>query len=130
MIAVDTVLGSVPPAARTGDLATKTGESLGETVVFAAGCASPGDGGGGIFGWDVSASTGDDGGTISAPRGAARGRWIRMYSGSIDVKWFGAGLGASNDQPMIQAAINACAAAGGGTVMFPSATYVIAQPIY
>jgi hypothetical protein len=45
-----------------------------------------------------------------------------------DVKTFGAtGNGTTNDTPSINSAINSCNAAGGGTVTFPSGTYMAAS---
>jgi len=54
-----------------------------------AGYTTPGDGGGGIFYYDAAASTADNGGTIFAPTVGA-GRWMRNYSGAVNVRWFGA----------------------------------------
>jgi hypothetical protein len=116
---VDTVLG----AGRTGDLATKTSALLGNAiVVIAKGCVAAGDGGGGIFYWESIAS-GDNGGTIIVPTGGG-GRWVRIYSGSLDVRWFGARTSEADNSGQIQNAINAAGAAGGGTVFIPAGTYV------
>ena len=49
-----------------------------------------GDGGGGTFFWDASSTETDDGGTIIQATGVTTGRWIRVYSGPINVKWLGA----------------------------------------
>lgn len=131
---VDTVLGlpaPEPPTIRTGgDLATKTPEQVGATVVIAKGCTVPGDGGGGLFRW---AETGiDDGGTVIVPGanvGASGGCWKRVYSGPFDVKWFGArGNGDTDDRPAIQSAINA-AWAVGGEVFFGPGEYVCYSPL-
>ena len=49
------------------------------------------DGGGGMFVWDSSASSADNGGTIINPTAnAGLGRWIRLFDGPVDVRWFGA----------------------------------------
>ena len=67
---VDTVLGATPPspaARRPGELATKPSANLNNAIiVFAKGCMTPGDGGGGIFFWDANSGT-DHGGTIIVP---------------------------------------------------------------
>jgi hypothetical protein len=116
---VDTVLG----AGRTGDLATKNSANLGNAVVvIAKGCVTAGDGGGGIFYWEASA-TGDNGGTFIRPTAGA-GRWVRIYSGPLDVRWFGASTTNADNSGQIQHAINAAGAAGGGTVYVPPGTYV------
>jgi hypothetical protein len=122
---VDTVVG----AGRTGDLATKTSALLGNAiVVIAKACVAAGDGGGGVFYWETT-SGGDNGGTIIVPTGGG-GRWVRIYSGPLDVRWFGArkidpsiSPDTDNSDP-IQKAINAAGAAGGGTVLIPPGTYV------
>ncbi|MCU0690338.1 MAG: hypothetical protein MUF54_02950 [Polyangiaceae bacterium] len=54
-----------------------------------AGYAVPEDGGGGVFYYDAAASTADNSGTVIAPT-AGSGRWIRTYSGPVNVRWFGA----------------------------------------
>jgi hypothetical protein len=97
------------------------------------GFAAPNDGGGGVFYWDPSVSTGDDGGTVIVPTGSTSGRWVRVYSGVLNVRWFGAGLGGNNDQPAIQAAVQSGLRKnnlhGGCTVYLPAGNYVIAAPI-
>ena len=107
--------------------------STSQPVLFLGGFASPGDGGGGTFYWDASASTGDDGGTIFVPAGSTTGRWKRVYGGALNVKWFGAtGDGVTPDDVAIQAAINAATgyAAGGratrsGVIFVPRGNYAI-----
>jgi hypothetical protein len=77
-----------------------------------------GDGGGGLFFWDKSSTSGDDGvsstqpGTIIVPTGSTSGRWVRLYSGEINVKWFGArGQGTEvDDAPAINKAISVAGA--------------------
>lgn len=45
-----------------------------------------------------------------------------------NVRFYGAvGDGVTDDRPAIQAAIDACEAAGGGTVYFPAGTYVVTK---
>ncbi len=87
--------------------------------------ANPNDGGGGVFYWDADADTEDNGTTIRPNDVTAiqKGRWRRQFSGSIDVRWFGArGNGATNDRGAIQDAINA-ALVGCGRVYLPAGTY-------
>jgi polygalacturonase len=48
---------------------------------------------------------------------------------AFNVKWFGAkGDGVTTDKAAIQAAIDACAADGGGTVYLPPGKYVCDDP--
>jgi hypothetical protein len=94
-----------------------------------------GDGGGGAFFWDGSFNVdlniwpnGEDGGTVIRPNGlqpSQAGRWRRIFSGGVSVKWFGAvGDGATDDTDAIQTAENAVAAVGG-IVFFPPGIYII-----
>jgi hypothetical protein len=87
------------------------------------GYRSVGDFGGGIFVWKVFASSppADNDGTVLKPTGyTGNGRWLRLYSGAINVKWFGArGDGTNADQLAIQQAIDAASQIGGGEVCFP-----------
>jgi hypothetical protein len=124
---VDTVLGAVPtdpPTPRPGDLATKNSANLGNAaVVLAKGCVTAGDGGGGLFYWDsTSPAAPDDGGTVIAPT-AGGGCWKRIFSGPINVMWFGArgdgkaadgtdGGGTGGDEKAIVNALAAAIAAG------------------
>ena len=58
------------------------------------------------------------------PLDAVNRRYLDGYG--LSVKAFGAkGDGVTDDTAAIQAAINACSAAGGGTVLFPPATYAV-----
>ncbi len=88
------------------------------------------DGGGGIFCWDYNATT-ENNGTIIRPTDVSAtlpGRWRRLYSGPVNVKWFGAtGLGASDDRAAIQQVIDLVSAQGGGVVYLPAGNYNISQ---
>lgn len=94
------------------------------------------DGGSGTFYFDGSSSATDNGGTILAPTGGS-GRWLRVYSGPVNVKWFGAlGNGATDDSSAIQ---NAIAVATGTTsspwtgnsnvVWLPPGVYAVASTL-
>ena len=52
--------------------------------------AAPGDGGGGFFVYDANdTTTADNGGTIIVPTTTLTGRWYRLFSGALDIRWFG-----------------------------------------
>lgn len=95
---------------------------------FVAGYASAGDGGGGQFVYVLASSETEDIGTIVAPN-AGVGRWRRVYSDLLNVKWFGAtGDGATNDSAAVLAASDA-AIRIGVTLFFPPGTYKIGTSI-
>lgn len=98
-------------------------------VVVVGGHSAVGDGGGGTFFWDASTATGDNDGTIIVPTGGT-GRWLRLYAGPINVKWFGAtGAGSVDDAAKINAAIAFAGNTGGGTVLVPKGRYRLDTPL-
>lgn len=84
-------------------------------VRIAKGRSSPNDGGEGSFVWSDTAATDDDGTIINAGGyGTSAAGWRRVYSGPLNVKWFGAlGDGATNDYT----AFTRCFAALGHSVL-------------
>jgi len=108
-------------------------------VVVARGFAAINDGGGGVFSWDATSASGDDGGTVivATPMcGSPAGRWIRLYSGPLDVRWFGARAGsasfAAQNDVAIQRAIAVATPVGGvdgGRIFFPQGQWFIATTI-
>jgi hypothetical protein len=72
--------------------------------VIVEGYYAANDGGGGLFRWNGSDATADNGGTIIAPTSGS-GRWNRLVDGSdYDVKWFGAkGDDSTNNATTLQA---------------------------
>ncbi|MFO0647408.1 MAG: glycosyl hydrolase family 28-related protein [Polyangiales bacterium] len=73
-----------------------------------------GDGGGGVFAWKAGAPpTGvlDDDGIVIVSSGTTTGYWVRIYSGPINARWFGArGDGSHDDTVAIQKTINSVGA--------------------
>src|SRR3954468_24366836 len=64
--------------------------------VLLDGYVAANDGGDGVFVWRATLADQDNGGTVVRPDGVAPadpGRWVRRYSGTVNVRWFGAGLG-------------------------------------
>jgi hypothetical protein len=69
----------------------------GNESVFVEGHSTTGDGGQGIFYWDPAATETDNDGTIIIVGSTSPGRWKRLYSGSLDLRWFGAKNDGSTD---------------------------------
>lgn len=77
-----------------------------------------GDGGGGEFYWDSASSATDNGGTVIAANAGGVGRWRRVYSGLLNIRWFGAkGDGTTDDINKINTALLA------GSALVPSGTF-------
>lgn len=92
-----------------------------------AGHASPGDGGEGLFGWQGDSVTNPNDGTVVASVHSEQGRWQRLQSGPVNVRWFGARGDGSDVTAAIQAAIDA--ASNGGTVLVPAGSYHVTTPL-
>ena len=88
---------------------------------------APGDGGGGEFYWDASATEPNNGGTVIQPASnSPTGRWKRSVEGPINVKWFGAkGDAITPDDATINAAALATKAAGAMLYFPAGATFLI-----
>lgn len=100
-------------------------------VAIVAGYSQPGDGGGGMFRWDATLASGDNGGTIVKAAEAGRGRWVRLFSehSAVNVRWFGAaGDGTQDDAEAIQRAIN-CARDAKRALYFPQGSYRVEQSL-
>ncbi len=90
-------------------------------------CTTP-DGGGGSFRYDAASTASDNGGTILDPDSSGAGRWERIYSGALNIRWFGAkGDNATDDTAKIQATITA--AGTYGSVFAPCGNYIVASTI-
>lgn len=100
-----------------------------------------GDGGGGLFIWKSAnpedesslAALVDNGGTIlnvgglGKPPSTGRGAWFRLYTGPLNVKWFGArGNGVASDSAAINSALGALGS-HDCALWFPAGIYVISE---
>lgn len=90
-------------------------------TVTVAGYYAAGDGGGGDFVYDAASTLAPDGGMVFNSIGP--GKWIRIYSGPINVRWFGAIISSASGLTDVTAQVHAARdfASNGGTVYFPQA---------
>ena len=103
--------------AAISNLKSETVNFEGKTVNV-LGYYTKGDGGDGLFYWDAVSTEADNGGTIIQATSVTTGRWKRVFSGAVNVKWFGAkGDGVTNDYEFIQKAI--AATPDSGEIIFP-----------
>lgn len=84
---------------------------------------APGDGGGGDFYWDSGSSATVDNGVIFQVSGITTGRWVRLYNGTLNPRYYGAkGDGTTDDTT----AFNSCFAnvyASG--IYVPDGNYIV-----
>jgi hypothetical protein len=94
-------------------------------IAILQGYTTEGDGGGGLFVWSPTSSV-DDGGTFFniLELGQSAAGWRRIYEGPRNVRWYGALGSSTDDGAAIQRAIDSLGVTGG-TVFFPSGTYLI-----
>jgi hypothetical protein len=95
--------------------------------VYVTGHSRLADGGGGLFQWIATSDATADDGIVVAGRGNGAGRWHRVESHPIDVRWFGAAGDGADSTDAIQRALNA--AQRGGTVLIPSGAYHVTGPL-
>lgn len=90
------------------NIAALRGVAAGMGTVIINGHTTDGDGGGGDFYWDSTSTETDNGGTIIKATAITTGRWKRLYSGAVNIKWFGAkGDNSTDDSAAIQASLDA-----------------------
>lgn len=103
--------------------------STGQQVTV-SGYYAANDGGGSVFVYNSGSATADNNGTVIAPT-VGSGRWIALYTDSVNVKQFGAyGDNTHNDTAAIQAAITFAKGVPGFArtsfkVLFPFGRYLI-----
>ncbi len=121
----------------TGNIREVTSiENLRETagvqsqMAVLSGYYEPGDGGGGLFYYDINSNSADNGGTVIKPSSVSgEGRWMRLYDANIvNIKWFGAkGDGAFDNLDVINNVIDYLTA--GGTMLVPEGVFYISDTI-
>jgi len=102
-----------------------------DQVAICTGQVAHGDGAGGVWYWDSGSTETHNVGTIIRPASnPTHGRWKRIYSGPVSVKWFGA-KGGNNvaDYDAVSAAAAAVSPGAGGTLLFPPGSYRLEQDI-
>jgi len=89
--------------------------------VSMAGRTAVNDGGGGIFHWVAADATTADDALVVAPTSGTAGRWKRIFSGPVNLRWFGAtGVAGDNQTTAISDWLNAARGRGG---FVPAGTY-------
>lgn len=89
------------------------------SLFFIKGIEEPGDGGHGFYYYDSASVAAEDGGAVLEPA-TSDGRFLRLFSGVVSVKSFGAvGDGTTDDTAAINAATAYVNSIGGGAVFFP-----------
>lgn len=118
------------------DLSSITGSTVGAVALAAHGFAL-GDSAGGVFVWVAAASAPAENASNTGMifGSGSSGRWVRQWSGTINVRWLGAkGDNSTDDRVAIQNAIDYAAGLNaptptmvGATVYFPTGIYRISQ---
>lgn len=100
---------------------------------------TPADGGGGDFYWDATSTATANSGTVfecgatipSLGPIPATGKWLRYYSESVNLKWFGAtGDGSTNDSPAFQSMIDFCEQNGVKDAIIPYGEFYLEQSVH
>lgn len=131
---------SVTSIAALKTTAGTPGQSLSLEGYYAAA-----DGGGGLFAWDAASTATPDDALVVQVTGVTTGRWRRLYSGPLNVRWFGAkgdtdnsGTG-TDDTTAVQKAYDSLPYSQGfpvirqqrigGAIYFPPGRYKVTAPI-
>ncbi|MGE0231169.1 MAG: hypothetical protein AB7O39_03120 [Flavobacteriaceae bacterium] len=110
VVATRTALKALSPAA--GDLATLT--EAGREGVFKFDSSD--------LSTEVAADTQE--GIYVSPGDGSSGAWVRIYTGPVDVRWFGASAGAANNSTAFQAANDFLSAIySSGEIIVPAGTF-------
>jgi hypothetical protein len=107
-------------------LRATSGTTKGVAVLL--GYSTVGDGGGGTFYWSTTAAQ-DDGGTVLNSGSGNSAGWRRIYSGPLDIRWFGANVASTTNETAINAAINLAIARNGGRVYIPEGVWQISNTV-
>ncbi len=123
---------TIGTAPNTGNLRGQPGGATDNRIAIVEGCLAKGDGGGGMFYWDPTVVA-DDGGTVIVAYVGTDpvGVWRRIYSGPVNVRWFGVEPGTSYADAAIQKAIAVAKTDPYRTkpVYQPAGRYVVASSV-
>lgn len=91
-VAARRTLGAIGKVTTVAALKALTVADLADgDAIDVLGYYAAGDNGGGLFRWNASSTTTDDGGVVLTPDSApASGRWIRQFDEKFVFEWFGA----------------------------------------
>ena len=106
------------------DLRNLGGAAYGQLVTV-LGYWAAGDNGGGDFWFDAVSTAADNGGTIIQVTGVPTGRWKRVNTSAINVRWFGAkGDNSTDDSLIFQDVVTYCVT-NGLAVYVPAGEFVM-----
>ncbi|MGF7229842.1 right-handed parallel beta-helix repeat-containing protein, partial [Arachidicoccus sp.] len=112
------------------DLKTTDGSTVTNGFANVLGYWNVNDGGGGEFYWDSISTEDDNTGTIFEVSGVITGRWKRLFSGVVNVKWFGVVNGLDFSKGLqnrlnLQKALDLSKVLGGMAINFSKGDYVL-----
>jgi Pectate lyase superfamily protein len=124
--------------ADSGGLTSPPAPTSQYAIAVALGYWQTGDGGGGLFYWDENSTAAPDQGTVFTvpnqqpppdPQTLPPGRWLRLYDGPLNVRWFGAhGDGNNDDTAAIKRALDAACRLYNGLLPTPSTQELLREP--
>jgi hypothetical protein len=120
------------PTADTVSALRELADPLAVRVITVFGFGASGDGGGGFWRYDPASSDADNGGTVVKPTAIASndpGRWLRVFSGNVDLAWFGAVRDGVTDDYAAWVAANSAASDLGVGIALTSGDSAIKQAI-
>ncbi len=103
-----------------------------EIMVEVLGYYTPGDGGGGKFYYNLNSHETVNNGTVFNLKNNRKGRFLRLYSGALNVLWFGAKRNVKTTKDQARFFNNAIefARKSGDAIFIPNGTYNIKSTIH
>lgn len=97
-------------------------------VANVGGYATSGDGGGGQFQYEPVSVAADNDGTVLSPANAI-GRWVRIFSGAVNLNWFGGFPSSPDCLAAFDNALGSFNTSVGGKLYVPAGTHLISDEI-